>query len=304
MKLFSPTDAALEGFRLTRERPRVLLAWAIFQFVLSLATAAIMIRLGGQHLMAIESASSSGAADYETMMSEFKDLAPVYAIILPLGLVMMSIMTAAVYRAVLAPSDARLAFLRLGADELRLAALKVVFIFVWAGIAFVVVFLAGAAAALAGVLGGAASRFIGVGIGLFAVGIMLMVAVRLSLAPVITFAERRISVFESWKLTRGMFWPLLGAYVLAVAAIAVIGLLGMVIFSAVTSAIVVAGGGTLADAGAAFNPDATSLASYFTGRTIAYLAFAGVLTALYYAVITAPGAVAYRALMKARDEAA
>lgn len=304
MTTFSPTDAALEGFRLTRERPRALLIWSVFQFAVSIIMAFLMISLGGQHLMAIEQASADGSADPATLLAEFTALAPLYAVMLPVGLLMMAIMAAAVYRAVLEPGDDRGGFLRLGADELRLAALKVIYVFVWAAIVFAVVLVAALAAAAARALGEAASGFVGLCVGLFAVGLLLFITVRLSLAPAITFAEKRISIFESWSLTRGMFWRLLGAYSLAVAAIVVVALLGLVIFTAVAGVAVMAGGGQLADAGAAFNPDTTSLASYFTLMTVAYLAFAAVLSALYYAVVTAPGAVAYRALAASRAGAA
>jgi hypothetical protein len=43
----------------------------------------------------------------------------------------------------------------------------------------------------------------------------IWVLVRLSLAGAITFSERRIHVSKSWELTRGRFWPLAWAYVLA-----------------------------------------------------------------------------------------
>ena len=56
-------------------------------------------------------------------------------------------------------------------------------------------------------------------------GVAVFVVVRLSLAPVATFAERRLVVFESWSLTRGHFWQLFAAYALAVACIVTIWVL-------------------------------------------------------------------------------
>ena len=299
MTTFSPSDAALEGFRLTRERPRVLLIWSVFQFVVSVLMATLMISLGVQHLMAVEEAGAGGQTDAATVLAELRDLAPIYLVMLAVGLVFTAIMAAAVYRAVLEPGDDRRGYLKLGADELRLILLKLIYIFVLGGIVFAVVLVAALLATAASSLSAGVGQFVGLCVGLFAIGLLLFIAVRLSLAPAITFAERRIAIFDSWALTRGMFWRLLGAYTLAVASIVVVALLGLVIFSAVAAIVVVAGGGQLADAGAAFNPDPASFSSYFTPLTLAYLAFAACLTALYYAVITAPGAVAYRALKAA-----
>jgi hypothetical protein len=301
MITFSSTDAALEGFRLTRERPRALMTWALLQFAVSLASAGLMIGLGGQHLMAIEQAGTAGDADPAAMLAELRALAPLYAVILPVGLAVMAIMAAAVYRAVLEPDNDRTGYLRLGADELRLALLKLIYVLLWGAIVFAVVLVAALTAAAAAAFGGGVGRFAGLCIGVFAIGLLTYIAVRLSLAPAITFAEHRIAVFDSWKLTRGMFWRLAGAYSLAVAAIVVVALLGLVIFIAIAAVIVIMTGGQMADAGRAFNPDTSSIGSYFTGLTIAYLAFAAVLSALYYAVVTAPGAVAYRALAAARQ---
>jgi hypothetical protein len=67
----------------------------------------------------------------------------------------------------------------------------------------------------------------------------------------------------------------------------------MVIFTAVTA---IATGGDLAAAGRAFTPDASSVAAYFSPVTVAYLVVAAVLSALYYAVVVAPAAMAYQAL--------
>ena len=296
MTTFSPSDAALEGFRLTRERPRVLLAWSVFQFMVSVVMATLMIGLGGQHLMAIEQAGADGQTDPSAMVAELAELGPVYLAMLAVGLVLTSIMAAAVYRAVLTPQDDRQAYLRLGRDEFRLMVLKLAFVCIWGGIVFGVVLVAALVSTMASVFGSSVGGFAGLVTGLFAIGVLLFIAVRLSLAPVITFAEKRIAIFDSWNLTRGVFWRLLGAYLVALACIVVVALLGLVIFTAIAAIIVVSAGGQIADAGAAFSPNPTSFATYFTPTTLAYLAFAALLSALYYAVITAPGAVAYRAL--------
>jgi hypothetical protein len=43
MPAFSLTDAAFEGFRLTREKPRVVGAWALLYALMSVVTGVLMI---------------------------------------------------------------------------------------------------------------------------------------------------------------------------------------------------------------------------------------------------------------------
>lgn len=299
MTTFSATDAALEGFRLTRERLRTVLVWGGFQFALSVVMALLMIKLGGQSLMALEEAGSD--ADPAMIMQQFRELGPLYAVLLPLGLLVLSVSLAAVYRAVLTPEDSRNFYLRFGPDEARLAALTVVYFFLWSFIVFVVVLSAGMVAALAAAVLGPAGGLAGLAVGLFATGLVAYIVVRLSLSHAITFGEKRISVFGSWRMTRGVFWKLLGAYLLATAAMVVVGLLALVIFTSIGGAVVLSMGGQIADVGKMFAPDPASLSSYFTVATVIYLAFGGLLQAVYYAVIFAPAAVAYKALRNRTD---
>jgi hypothetical protein len=53
----------------------------------------------------------------------------------------------------------------------------------------------------------------------------LFVYVRICLYGAATVAERKISVFSTWRLTRGNFWPILGAVFLIAVPIAVLNLL-------------------------------------------------------------------------------
>ena len=113
------------------------------------------------------------------------------------------------------------------------------------------------------------------------------------MAPAITFAEKRIAVFDSWKLTHGMAWRLGFAYALSLIYMFIIALLTLSIFSALVA---VFNGGDLAASGRAMNPDQSSFAAYFTPLTIISLLVSAPLSALWYAVIAAPAAIAYREL--------
>ncbi len=141
----------------------------------------------------------------------------------PLGLVFLSVLSAAVYRAVLRPDDKAGFFMRFGPDEWRQILLRLVMSL----LAVFVVVLVMLAVFLLLAIGWAASGMprdfshSGAWIlwfliaGLVIVAIAVVLAVRFSLASVMTFAEGRLRLFESWDLTRGSFWPLLGAYFLA-----------------------------------------------------------------------------------------
>ena len=67
-----------------------------------------------------------------------------------------------------------------------------------------------------------------------ALGLMVWLAVRWSLAVPITLAERRMAFFDSFRLTRGRFWPLLGMAILAGIMAMVIGLLSLVVVAPLT----------------------------------------------------------------------
>jgi len=291
MTAFSATDAALEGFRITRERPKVVLVWAIFSFFVSICSAIYLISIGQEARAVLDARVAEQAPDLQAFGAAMADLAPMMV----MGLLVQCVMAAAVYRILLRPEDHGLAYLKVGMDELRLAALTFIYVLLASLMLAVVVLAAGLIAALASFAGQGAAILVAAASELFFLGLLFYVAVRLSLAPAITFAERRIAIFDSWRLTHGQFWRLTGAYFLAICGIMVIAVLVVTIFSALVA---VAVGGDLQAVGKMFAPDQTSLATYFSPVMITYLLVAGWLSALYYAVVIAPAAVAYRELTR------
>ena len=289
MTAFSATDAALEGFRITRERPKVVLIWAVFAFLVSICSAVYLIAIGQDARAVIEASSAEQPADLATFGKAMGDLLPMMV----MGLAVQCVMAGAVYRILLRPEDKGFAYLKLGMDEARLAALTFIYVLLASVTMFVVVLAAALIAVIASAAGQNVALLVAVATEIFFLGLLFYVGVRLSLAPAITFAERRIALFDSWKLTHGQFWRLTGAYALAICGIVVIALLVVTIFSALVA---VAVGGDLQAVGKMFSPDQSSLATYFSPVMILYLLVAGWLSALYYAVIIAPAAVAYRAL--------
>jgi hypothetical protein len=295
MTAFSATDAAFEGFRLTRERPRVVLVWAALCFLVSVCSAIYLTTAGREAAALLE----AGANEQTPDPAAFAEMMGVLFPMMIVGLLLQCVMAAAVYRVILRPQEEGLAYLKLGMDEVRLAALTFIYV-VLAVLALVgAVLVAGVIAAIVmGVAGQGAGTMMAVVIEFFILGLLFFFAVRLSLAPAITFAERRLAIFDSWKLTHGQFWRLTGAYGLAICGIAAMAILVLVIF---TAAVAIAKGGDIQAAGAFFNPDSSSLRAYFSLTTVLYLVVSAWLSALYYAVVIAPAAVAYRTLSGQAD---
>jgi len=66
---------------------------------------------------------------------------------------------------------------------------------------------------------------------------------------------------------------------------------------ALAGVIMTALGGSLADVGQLFRPDFSSIGAFFTPAMILYQLFGATITAIYYAVVLAPQAMAYAALV-------
>jgi len=300
MTTLSPGDAAFEGFRLTREYPRVTMIWAVFHLLVSFVTATALIMLGGDAVLQPESAAEMSPAELAVFM---RDIAPAYLILAPIGLVVMSVAAAAVYRLQLRPEEAaQSGHLRFGADEVRLIILTVIYYLLTIAGVLALSLVAAIAAGVASMAGQGAMAMVGGGMMLFFAGLWLFVLVRLSLAPVLTFDQRRLVVFGSWALTRGHFWRLLGTYALALVTVLVVSLLAMVIFAALAGIVTVAAGGGLDQVGEVFQPDFSSFGAYISAQTLLYLIFNAGLTAIFYPAVLTPQVVAYLTFLPAPAE--
>jgi hypothetical protein len=292
MAAFSATEAALEGFRITRENPGAFVRWVAVSFAVSLLGAVVTVSMPAEVRAALETLRSDETPDPGTLAGALFALAP----ILVFGLAFQCMMAAAVYRVIFRHEDTRFGYLRLGIDELRLMGLTLVYVGMAIGLLFLLTLGSALLAAAASLAGQAPALFVGACAELFSLGFIVYVAVRLSLAPVATFAERRLTVMESWTLTRGQFWRLFLTYALALCCVVVIGFLALILFAALAGIVVLLTGGQLSDVGAIFKPDETSIAAYLNPGAVAYMVVGSIFSTLYYAVIAAPGAVAYRHL--------
>jgi hypothetical protein len=218
MTAFSPLDAASEGLRMMRREPKAVVYWLA---VWALALAAV----GVIRFLTAAPIAGGGARNTVTLIRSFGPLA---VVLVPTLLALGVMNTATVYRAVLQPGEHGWHLFKLGAEEARIAVVHAVggillflatlllwrFLPVAAGLLFYI------ASPLSGVAPG--HRQITAAIGAAAtVFLEVWVAVRFSLAPVESFAQRRFPLAAYWSMTRGQSWRLLGCYLLVFLELAV-----------------------------------------------------------------------------------
>jgi hypothetical protein len=293
MSGFQPADAALEGFRITRENPRALGVWVALSFVINILAFAIDAVLPTGTRSGLESINGAQSLTAGQLI----DASILASPILFFALVVMAVMGAAIYRLIFRHSEERFAYLRLGADEFRLMAVLVLLFFLALGFTFLVSMGMGLALTLFAVVNSNLALSLAGPASLLVLLIVGGLMIRFSLAPVATFAERRITVFESWQLTRHQFWPLVGAYALAFFCFLVVGLLVFLIFSAIGGVLVLLSGGPQATPmRELIKPETASLKNLMTVGIILSTVLSSLLGTLWNVVLAAPGAVAYREL--------
>lgn len=215
----SATEAAFEGFRITRHNPGAVLIWAAVWLVGLIAAVFATLPFVAPFVQEIIAAqgnpeSLSPAAQAGISRAGFA--------VLPIVLLVQAFVMTAVYRAVLRPSPKGFGYLRIGRDELRM---------------FVVVIALGAVSLIinlgSSVLETAAAQAAGMVVGaivsmvLFVVSIVI--SVRLSLIAPLSFLRGKLAFSEGWRASKPLFWPLLGVTVLSLTlALIVVFLLVMI----------------------------------------------------------------------------
>ena len=285
MSRFSPSDAALEGFRLTRERPGSMFAWSfVFFGGLMLITLTMMATLGPQFIAAVKKGGMS-SDDVEAVSGLLYQSGPAFILLLLMTVLLFSVITGGVLRLVLRPEEHGFAHLRLGRDELRLAAVNLVFV------GFYVVSL------MAGVVVSQVFSQSGRGPALLASALIVglpasWVGVRLCLVMPMTFDQRRISFAAAWAMSRGQSWSLLGMIVLAVVFYVMVWLL----FFIIGFALVELSGGEQA------MRDITKLTPLTAIAAIGSLVMQFLLQILQVVMIYGPFALAYRQIRDAAPD--
>lgn len=285
---FNATESAFEGFRLARRAPLAILAWAAAYVIFF----AVFFAVAGGSLINVVSLAEQLEQSAEPSMEQVTTILRAYGtlmfLVLPLSMLFSAVLSTGVARAVIRPQEGRFGYLRLGRNELRilLAMLAV-------GLLMLGVTVGGMG--VASVLGGLAAEMNtpllnlpAVLVGLATVGVSIWLAVRLSLVVPISFAEEKIALKESWVMSKGRFWPLLGMAVLAGVMSMLVGLLGSIVIAPLNLIF----GGLESLAGA----ETTNIATLFVKFWPALLVWGVVnalLSAAQAAIIYAPFSAAY-----------
>lgn len=282
MSTFSPSEAAFEGFRLFRARPVSVFIWGLLPAILLALIAAVLWMLIGPQLQQAILNSPRNVSGINNQINVGTGPASIF-------------IDCAIFRAMLRPSQRSFASLRFSGDELRVFAVSIVLGLIFCAAVLVGVLITAVPIVILSHNGGsgpAAAVVLGVLVGLAALIAFFWVAVRLCLASTITFAQRRIAPFASWRLTKGHFWNLLGTALLSwllcmlafFAIIVAAGVLCLLILSPVLANLM---GGT---------PDYGHATPFLIGAGVVGAAAFILLLGLQRAIMIAPLAYVYRAL--------
>jgi hypothetical protein len=277
MNKFSASEAALEGFRLTRERPGTILGWGVVFAICIFLIGQIMLLSLDPKLVELSRQKPVDQQDVEQISALLAQSWPAFLLVLVLVVGLYSTLMGGIYRLVLRPQEKGFLHLRLGRDELRLTGVNLLLF------AIGMVCLTAELAAVA-----ASNQQQGIAM-VAAVVLPLITAwigVRLSLATPMTFDLHRFAIRDSWRTSRGKFWPLLGMIVLAAVFYVIVWLL----INIIGAALVALAGGSQA----LQNLSALRGTAILMAALIVFLQL--ILQVIQVVMLYAPFAVAYQQL--------
>jgi hypothetical protein len=285
---FSATECAFEGFRVARRTPLTILIWAAAYVVFT----AVMFALVGGSFVTLMAAMTELQGVTNPTPQDFEPLWAAYAgimWIMPLSFVFSAVMYTASLRVVLHPAEKGFGYMRLGMDEVRVLVVTLV-LCVLAGIAGGVVFgIAGVLAGLAGVAAGDAGGLIAFVLIVAAVVAFIWLAVRFSLALPITVAEKKFAIFDSWNVTKGRVWGLIGMTLIVIVMAIVVSILASIIILPLMFFT-----GNISELAAMEGADIGQIMSAMGPAIVIYVISNSIISALSLAIFMAPYAAAYR----------
>jgi hypothetical protein len=296
MSSFSASDAAVSGFRFIARQPKTVAIWAGVLLAYELLWGGLTVGLASDQLASLRAFSQANGRDPEAAMA----MLPSVSVILLFGLLALlalgSLLFSAAYRALLHPEDRRFGHISFGAEELRFAGLMLVWLALSVGGSFVIAFVTGLLAALGEALPSGLQVFWVLIVMVLGLCAFVYPLVRLSLSMPLTMDDHHIRLLESWRLTRGKFWPLFWAYFLAALLILLLFFTVWGIVAIIVAVIAVALHIDPSNFEGLFKADTSSLAAYFSPASVVAAALNALALAAGLAIFTAPVAEAYHAL--------
>lgn len=250
MKKFDWIGTAFEGFRVVSRRPVAVLVWGVAFLAIFAAFLGPLILLMRSHDTIV---AKLGANPWVMTL-----------IVLPFALLLATVLGAAIYRAVLRPEQSRFAYLRLGADEARLAVFFLAIISC-TGLLFLIT------------QGSGRNWLIG------------MIALLVASPPVCLigagiFVRRKLDPLAGWRAAKGHYWSLLGMNVVTWAQYMLLSLLVHGVWK----------GFVLANVDHFMNP--LLAGPPFMAAVVAVFSAIAVYYAMMLTIAAAPAAAAYRFL--------
>ncbi len=286
-------DFAFEGFRLIREKPKLVLFWGLVLLIGNGIGQLLLVAIGGP---ALEQAQGlTATTDPAIALPIAERLLAAFAAVAPVGVITSAIVSCAVFRATWNAGEGgkdsdRFGYLRFGGDEIRQIVVIILYVLLALLLMLAVSTVAGVLASLAGG-GGPAIEMVASAI---TVAVVFAFMLRLSLCGAQSFDRKTIDLFGSWKLTARHGWTLIGGYLVAAVMVLFVMILCFGIFGALA---MVAYSGQLAVLNQVTHPDVTSLQAYLKPLAVVFLVVRHFLVGpLIAALLWGAQATAYRVL--------
>lgn len=293
-------DFAFEGFRIIRQKPSLILFWGAVLLFINLISTAALITFAGPSMQALSDMQTAPPSnDPAQALALMQNLIPIYAVAIPFGIMMQAVLSCAVYRCVLGDKNAGFGFLRLGGAEFLQIGLYILFFLLMIPVVLASIVAGGiVGVVLSAVLGLLSPALAAVGVFagvILAYGVMFWLMIRLSLAPVQTFDQKKLNLFGSWKLTGGNAWTLFFGYLIMIVMILLVLILCLGIFSAVVIGV---SGGDFNAMSQVFGSPMASWEDFSNPIVIVYLLVMNLIVSpLILALSTGAPAAAYKQLV-------
>ncbi len=308
--------AAFSGFGVIGRNPLSVIVWALFIGVLGVLPIAILLGgMTGPILELIRNARQDIDPSEETIRPLIFAGLALLPVMMLTGLVARTLLSGAVFRAMLFPEDKGWFYLRLSARELWLALVYIVIgilgFFIAVGVMAVLLPMMLLTSGLDNeIIQDAVVQLMFLPV----YALVIFLVARFGLALPMTFAESRFRLFESWNLTRGNGWRIVFVLLLLVAlSFAVQMVVSMIILIIVLGVVLALIGNAPAGAWDPERIEAALEALVLQDPTVwisqalpwiaLWLVVASIISTLIAVIFIAPLAEAYRQL-KARPEPA